>query len=211
MNDTIKIVATKRTCKGWKEDEYDIKIESESYIYLNKGNNVFVFRCRPYGNNIEKRIKVYNDKGIWNLSDRDHYTKKLLLKIISQIKEFIKVTLTFDENEFTDSKLWNIDISKQITVKVLRPIGMQIMGSTVVKGEVFTTIPKKRDSVVCQNNDRYAVYKDKWYSNIYDLVIVLFYDLDILGAEVHIDGKKVSALEAEKLHTWNVNLIEIFL
>jgi len=230
MNDTIKIVATKRTCKGWKEDEYDIKIETtfkdklkvsgivkdvfheiETLSVFKTKNKYLKAVKKPYGNNTEIVIECYIDKGYFIISDKEHYPKQELLSKTEKFRKFIPVDISFDENIWTDSKAWNIDISKQITVKVLRPIGMQIMGPTIVKGEVFTTIPKKRDSVVCQNNDRYAVYKDKWYSNIYDLVIVLFYDLDILGAEVHIDGKKVSALEAEKLHTWNVNLIEIFL
>jgi len=230
MNDTIKITATKRTCKDWKEDEYDIKIEApfreelkvpglfigtyekiEVSLMKRKDKAYLKTIKKPYGNNKEVAIECYVDKGYFIVSDKEHYSKHELLSKIEKFRKFIPISIEFDENAWTESKAWNIDISKQITVKVLKPIGMQIIGSTIVKGEVFATIPKKKDTVVCENNDRYAVYKDKWYSNIYDLVIVLFYDLDILGAEVHIDGKKVSALEAEKLHTWNVNLIEIFL
>ena len=230
MNRQIKIVATKRTCKGWKEDEYDIKIETtfkeklkvpglfkDTYeeievSLINKKDKAYLKAIKkPYGNNKEIVVECYTDKEYSVVSDKEHYPKRELLSKTKKFRKFIPVNISFDENAWTDSKAWNIDISKQITVKVLKPIGMQIIGSTIVKGEVFATIPKKKDTVVCENNDRYAVYKDKWYSNIYDLVIVLFYDLDILGAEVHIDGKKVSASETKKLHTWNVNLIEIFL
>ncbi len=230
MNEQIKIVATKRTCKGWKENEYDIKIEVSfkeklkvpglvkdtfheiEALSINKKKKEYLKAIKkPYGNNKEVVIECYIDKGYFIVSDKEHYSKHELLFKIEKFKKFIPISVSFDENAWTESKAWNIDISKQITVKVLRPIGMQIMGSTIVKGDVFATIPKKKDSVVCEGNDMYTVYEGKWYKNVYELIPKLFHNLDILGAEVHVDGKKISATEARKLHTWDVDLIEIFL
>ena len=213
MNESIKIVAAKRTCKGWKEDEYDIKIEKTfDKVNIRDGKDGFDVKSQPYGNNIEIRILLHDDKGVWILSDKDHYTKELITKIVNRINKYwsIPTKLVFDENAWTDSKAWNIDLSKQITVKVLRPIGMQIMGSTIVEGKVFATIKNIPPKYPVDYG--YVEYpKGKVCENVTELVHALFREIDILGADAKIDGKTLSYNEAKQLKPRNIKLIEIFL
>jgi len=232
MNNLIKIIATKRTCKGWKEDEYDLKIETtfkeklkvpglfkDTYeeievSLINKKNKAYLKTIKkPYGNNREIVVECYIDKGYSIVSDKEHYPKQELLSKIEKFRKFISVDISFDENAWTDSKAWNIDISKQITVKVLKPIGMQIIGSTIVKGEVFATIPKNYPNVTLWEDQfkKYVYYNDFWYMTVLDLVNKMFYDLDIIGADVKIDGKIISRKEASATKPQNISLIEIFL
>ena len=229
MNNLIKIIATKRTCKGWKEDEYDLKIEApfreelkvpglfigtyekiEVSLMKRKDKAYLKTIKKPYGNNKEVAIECYVDKGYFIVSDKEHYSKHELLSKIEKFRKFIPISIEFDENAWTDSKAWNIDISKQITVKVLKPIGMQIMGSTIVKGEVFTTIENKKPNYPVDYG--YVEYpKGNACKTVVDLVHVLFRKLDVLGAEVKIDGGILSYNEANQTKPRNIKLIEIFL
>lgn len=227
MVEPIKILATKRTCKGYNENEYDIQIEATfenkikvpgilKSIYLDielfsiekKSNFCLNIVKKPYGNNNEIRISIANDKGIWVLSDKDHYTKELINKIVSNIKEFIPVEIVFEENEWTPSKAWNINLSKQITVKLSRPMGIQVMGSSLVEEWIFTI-----DNTPPKNMIDYGeiLYENIICTDVVDIVHQLFYKLDILGAKVKVDGKTLSYTEAQEIKPRNIKLIEIFL
>lgn len=218
MNESIKIIATKRTCKAWKEEDYDIKIVITPEI-KKKGDNYMPLSFHTDKSSISIHKNVYDttiEGSIWSvdghvvLRDSEHYSKSRINHNIDIFKKFIPISIEFDENTWTPSKAWSIDISKQITVKVLRPSGMQFMGSTIVKGEVFTTIKNTPpDYPVDYGFVEYP--ENEVCETVAQLVSVLFHEIDILGAEVKIDGKILTYNEANQIRPRNIKLIEIFL
>lgn len=211
-NNSIKIIATKRTCKVHAENKYDIIIETNPekiYIYDIVGNYLEV-RKEPYGNNTEIIIECHrNVHGYYMLSDKEYYTKKELLEKVEHYRKFLQVTIEFDENTWTPSKTWSVDLSKQITVKVLKPSGMQFMGSMIVEGEVFTTIDNTPPDYPVDYG--YVDYDGHVCENVVQLVHTLFRQIDVLGTDVKIDGKTLSYADALNTKPRNIKLIEIFL
>ncbi len=167
-------------------------------------------------------MRIYTNRAdyAYSINETDKYPKQSINEIVSVLNEIIPTTVKFDENEFPESSAWITDWSDKLVVKVYRPIGLNIMGSNCVTLKDSFLLPKVKDTVStpCSYgggfNNRYVTfekYTNKYFDNVKDIVPVLFDALDILGAEVKIDGKQLSASEAKKIHLWDVKIIEIYI
>lgn len=168
----------------------------------------------------KKTMRIHGIPGNLVLSESGDTSKAAILCFVKEANKIIPTSVKLDENEFTEESAWTTDWSDKLVIKVYRPAGLQIMGSTCVSLKDSFLLPKVKDTIKTPRsygegfNDRYVTfekYTNKYFDNVKDIVPVLFDALDILGAEVEVDGKKLSASEAKKTHLWDVKIVEIYI